>query len=154
MPAQRDVYHRALLEASKTIDYLSKRIRSIETQVGGSYFAHWTDYSTTSTIVGWSVFTTKVIFYTRLGSRIFVQYRLVGTSDSVDTSFTVPYTQQAGIRLRVPVLAQDNSGSYAWGMAELPISSDVVTFYPTLALGAWTAGNTKEIAGEFWYEMA
>jgi len=50
----------------------------------------WVDYSATSTIVGWSSFTTKIIKYRVLGKQVFVYCVINGTSNSTTTSFTLP----------------------------------------------------------------
>jgi hypothetical protein len=119
------------------------------------YETTFIDYSAISTIVGWTSYTTKLVWYRQIiVKHYFVQARIVGTSNSLTTSITLPSAQQGGIRLRIPVQAIDNGGAYAWGVGDLPVSSNVLTLYPTLAMGNWTAGGTKEINVAFEYEAA
>jgi len=122
---------------------------------GDLYTTAFTDYSATSTIVGWASFTTKEIFYKQVGKLVFVIFNLVGTSNSVSTSITVPVSCAAAPNtVQVVVRARDNSGVYAAGLAVLGNTNNVIDFYSTLAGGAWTATQTKAVLGEMFYEAA
>lgn len=105
-----------------------------------------TDYSGTSTIVGWTSFTTKLLQTFVYGKYIYVYFNLIGTSNSTSTSFTVQSNvlnsfSATGVRTR------DNSGTFTTGMFTTSASSNVITFAPTATAGSWTASNTKAIQG-------
>jgi hypothetical protein len=60
----------------------------------GTLETSWTDYSASSTIVGWQVSGRVAAIYTKkIGKTVFVHFRITGTSDSTGMSFTLPYTQ-------------------------------------------------------------
>lgn len=52
----------------------------------------FTDYSATSTIVGWSSFTNKVVQYLEVGNIAFYEVFISGTSNSATTTFTIAHT--------------------------------------------------------------
>jgi hypothetical protein len=113
----------------------------------------WTDYSSTSTIVGWSSYTTQEIWYRVIGDFCFVRFLLNGTSDSTTTTFTLPYNNSADLNVREIIRITD-SGSAAVGMLQVNTSSGTVTFYPDLSFSStWTASGSKSVAGSFFYKM-
>jgi len=120
---------------------------------GDLYTVTWTDYSGTSTIIGWSSFTFKNLSYKKVGKLMFVTFRLVGTSNSTSTSFTLPYSAANPLFTNL-CRAQDNSGAYAVGIIGMVGGSSVATAYPTVAGGSWTVGNQKVIEGTLWYQTA
>jgi len=121
---------------------------------GDIYTVAWTDYSGTSTIVGWSSYTTQKIFYKKVGKLVFVEFSLSGTSNSATTTFTLPFARHNnGYSLKVTIQITDN-GAIATGLFELPSNSSTVTFYSTLGEAGWTASGTKGVIGEFCYEAA
>lgn len=133
------------------IERLKKKIDGLETlETGGA----WVDYSATSTITGWSSFTTKALRYMYSGKLVFVSAHLAGTSDSTSTSFTLPAAATAAIAYNVPARAQDNGGAFAWGLATLAASASTVNCYSTAAGGAWTASGTKTAFVQFFYVRA
>ncbi len=111
----------------------------------------WTDYSATSTIVGWTSYTTKKIFYKKSGKLVFVQYHISGTSDSITTTFTLPYTMQSDLNLYKTIKVVDNSTD-AVGYARLDLGTSMVDLFPDIVGNNWTASNTKFVADQFWYE--
>jgi len=119
-------------------------------------YTPWTDYSATSTIVGWSSFTVKIIRYKKVGKLVFVAYRIVGTSDSTYASFTLPYTNSAeGVGTITTVYGLDNGTALTSpGVCILSPSGSTVTLYKTWAAGGWTNSGTKNANGQFWFETA
>lgn len=120
----------------------------------------WTDYSATSTIVGWVSFTTKALSYKKIGKTVFVSFNLVGTSNATSATFTVPYASVNVTNLYHGTLllqAQD-SGSTLTVITNvsLPPNSQIVTASSTAGIttGGWTNSGTKQILGNFWYEAA
>ncbi len=115
--------------------------------------AQWQDYSGTSTIVGWTSFTTKKIFYKQLGALVFVSFNLSGTSNSTTTTFTVPIAANAtNPNVDVACATLDN-GAPVVGMAQIPAGSSTVGGYTTYLGAAWTASGTKQFVGQFFYSI-
>lgn len=52
----------------------------------------WTDYSASSTVVGWAATPTKEILYCKVGKIVFVSFYITGTSNATGASFTLPDT--------------------------------------------------------------
>jgi len=137
------------------LNVLERRINELQRMEHTSTVARWTDYSATSTIVGWSSFTTKKIYYARIGNLVFVGIDLAGTSNFIHTTFTTPYNAYgSGLVTRFIYRARDNSGSYVIAFGAVTISSDIVNLYPDLSGGNWINNGTKECAGQFWYWCA
>lgn len=107
------------------------------------------DYSSLATIVGWSSFTTKILKYTKIGKLVFVQYRLIGTSDNTATSFTVPFT--TGVITYAPTIFMDNGGGLSFGSILINTSNNIVNCYTGPAGTGWTASGEKRVQGQFFY---
>jgi hypothetical protein len=123
------------------------------------YTVAWTDYSATSTIVGWSSYTTKQIYYKKIGKTVFVSYYLGGASNSTATSFTLPDNSAASPTSVYHSLAftYDNSDYVnPSGVGGLGASSNSVVLYKENAASAgnWTDSNDKIVIGQFFYETA
>jgi hypothetical protein len=113
----------------------------------------WADYSATSTIVGWSSYTIKKIFYKKVGKLVFVEFYIDGTSNVNTATFTVPYTVISSLNnLPFYIRARNNGVWQAAGMGWLAGGSATVTLYTTQSGNNWTASGTKTIAGQFWYQ--
>ena len=124
---------------------------------GDIYTTAWTDYSASSTIVGWSSFSTKVIRYKKVGKLVYVGFNLYGTSDSPDTSFTLPYTAaNTGVHFGSLLWSAIDNGTTITQACRFFVTagSSTVNCYTDMASGAWTASGTKYISGQFWYEAA
>lgn len=114
----------------------------------------WTNYGASSTVVGWSSFVSKNIYVKKIGTTVFVQYYIEGTSNSTSITFTLPYTQQSIVDLPLTApCSATNSGTLAAypGHIILPTGSSTVTAYLGYDLGTWTNSGTKIINGEFFY---
>lgn len=111
----------------------------------------WTDYSSTSTVVGWSSTTTKIIKYIQIGSNLLlVEVSITGTSNSTSTTITIPSNAVNDTNQWNRVT---NNGTNAAGRATITGGSNVVTFYTTFSSGTWTASGTKTIYGQFFVEI-
>jgi len=111
----------------------------------------WVDYSATSTIVGWSSFTTKIIKYRLIGKQLFCIFYLDGTSNSATTTFTLPnnsltYNELAGRFV--------NNGALTAGYTRMNISSNIITLLSSISSTTWTASGNKVITGQFFYDIA
>lgn len=122
-------------------------VPNYDTSGGGA----WIDYSATSTIVGWSSFTTKIIKYRIINKQLFCLFYLEGTSNSVNTTFTLPnnsltYNELAG--------RYANNGAVTAGYVRITNASNVITFLSAIGSITWTALGTKSISGQFFYDIA
>ena len=114
----------------------------------------WADYGATSTIVGWSSYTTKQIYTKKIGKTVFVAFNIQGTSDSTATTFTLPYTNTAGISVYNTYMGQDTGGGYAPYSLYLAATGSTVVFNVAGLSATWTASGAKGIVGQFFYEIA
>lgn len=124
---------------------------------GDIYDVAWVDYSASSTIVGWTTFTTKKIQYKKVGKLIFCMYDIRGASNSTSTTFTLPNNKvNDGAALNFLTRVNDNGGANTVAIGSMSGASNVVTFTPSMtgASNTWTNTGTKNIIGEFWYEVA
>jgi len=112
----------------------------------------WTDYSSTSTVVGWSSTTTKIIRYRIIGKQIFVQYIISGTSNSISTTFTIP-NNCVNISAAFTTYAFNNGVNQGITHATASAASNVITFYSSGTGAAWTASGTKTIRGNIFIEI-
>ena len=115
----------------------------------------WTNYSATSTIVGWAAGLTKSIYTKKIGKTVFVSYSIAGTSNAATASFTVPYTIASPNFYSVSGYASDAGGN--------PVAGNIVVVAGGVAIdlrkdattnAAWTASGTKVVLGRFSYESA
>ena len=112
----------------------------------------WTDYSASSTIVGWSSYTTKLIYYKDIGKTRLVYIHFDGTSNSTSTSFTLPSactnTMSFGGQIRT-----DDNGNANLGHYVLTANTSTVNCYYGVSAAAWTASGTKRLLGQFTYQL-
>jgi hypothetical protein len=113
----------------------------------------WVDYSATSTIVGWSSFTAKIIKYRIVGKQMFVIFRLEGTSNSTSTNFTVP---NSAIDVTTNFVAANDNGISAISYGQ--IAGSTITFLRYTAINSasllWTASGSKLLRGQIYFEIA
>lgn len=117
------------------------------------YTNAWADYSASSTIVGWTSFSTKQIYTSKIGKRVFVNINIDGTSNSVNTTCTLPYTA-ANTNNFLFAYVSDNGGTSVSGLTQLSASSSTVIFSPTISAGAgtWTNSGSKQVHINFTYQ--
>lgn len=113
----------------------------------------WMDYSGTSTVTGWSSFTTKIILYRQSYKTIQVIFYLGGTSNSTAATFTLPTASSASSYLSLTYIAVNNGTVTSGCRYELPSSSSTVTCDPTSAGGTWSSVGSKIVRGEFFYKI-
>ena len=130
---------------------LQRRMDERERREYGTTSA-WVDYSATSTITGWSAYTTKHIYYLRIGKLVGVVFDIAGTSDSTEAKFTLPYTSAVNPNVKLLLRYQDAGGTQFVGIGYLSAASNLVTTYAGLNSGSvFTASGTKTIVGQFFY---
>lgn len=107
-----------------------------------------TDYSATSTVVGWSVFTRKQIWYIDCGTYFIVHYDIIGTSNSTSTTITLPFAQNASVSFSETIIVAMNNGTQlTTSSAQSAGSSSTLTFYRDQAGTNWTNSGTKYVNG-------
>lgn len=113
-----------------------------------------TDYSGTSTITGWTSFTTKILKYKKLGKTMFVYFDIRGTSNATTTSLTLPVASNSGLGVVTSAIQVADNGSNPTTPGEASLSSGASTlnFYKDYSAPAWTNSGTKSILGCFVYE--
>jgi hypothetical protein len=138
-----------------TTDYVIKDDGAATSKITVANFLSsfpWTDYSTTSTIVGWTTFTTKELMYCVIGRMVFVYVYLAGTSNSTLTSFSLPATiDSTNVLWTVALGGTDNGTALVAPAGAKPTSVTVVSVYKDFYSAAWTNSGTKIINGQFWY---
>lgn len=127
------------------------KLNSVITEVNLLDPTDWIDYSATSTIVGWSSFTTKIIRYRVIGKQVFFNVDLNGTSNSISTSFTLPYNSNT-ITVINPNWSTNN-GATQLGYFITTVNTNICTGYINFST-TWTATGTKRMIGQFFIEIA
>jgi hypothetical protein len=142
---------------------LMRQVKDLQRQMGdlktieGTQSGAWTNYFATSTKVGWSSFATQqYILYKKVGKLVFIQYDIDGTSNSVNTSFTLPYSLSAlGAGAFNALYTIDNGANQANpGCCQINNGASLALFYKDWAGTGWTASGYKRIYGEVFYEAA
>jgi len=113
----------------------------------------WTDYSATSTIVGFTSYTTKQIWYKKVGALVFVNFNLAGTSDATTLSFTLPFTSNAR-NYTFCCVGIDNGSELDGNSGSISNSNivNIITNQNHTTTSPWTTSGTKASRGQFWYE--
>lgn len=113
----------------------------IDTFIGNT--TTWVDYSTSSTIVGWSSRSTTYLKYILIGKLAIISVKLIGTSNSVSVSFTMPFTFAVDIDEAVGISIDNGvtmtSPTYAAGNP----GGNTITLYKDFTTANWTATGTK-----------
>ena len=116
------------------------------------YTTPWTDYSSTSSVTGWSSTTIKEIHYKKIGNIVFVLFVIEGTSDQTYARFTVPYTKATDDSCVNIIRAKDDGGAWTAGLQVLGNGTTTVNLYKDPNGGAFQSSNAKGVQGQFWYE--
>lgn len=117
-------------------------------------FGVWTDYSTVSSIIGWSVFTEKFLEYKLIDDTMFVSVFLGGTSNNASVSFTLPYNAQSSWSMKCLHCMDNGQWRAVNGLVILASGSAVVTCSLDGDYTIWTDTNRKTIQGQFFYKIA
>lgn len=119
------------------------------------YTVTYTDYSSTSTVTGWSSTTQKSIYYKKIGKIVYVWFSIDGTSNATTVSFTLPYTIANTVDpgIWVAIRARDNNVDLTTpGHAEADKNSTTVNCFKDAAGGVWTNSSRKIVTGQFTYQ--
>lgn len=139
------------VELTERVLALEKKLKDMERR---DQYGVWTDYSSTSTVTGWSAFTTKHVYYMRVGKLMKVAFNIIGTSDDTVATFTLPYTSAANPNIRFLIRITDNGGTPAEAIAYLAGGASTVTCYASMNAGAFTSSGDKYVQGQFFYAVA
>lgn len=127
------------------------KLNSVITEINLLDPTDWIDYSATSTIVGWSSFTTKIIKYKIIGKQVFVIFSLDGTSNNTAATFTLPNNALTGNELAGRFV---NNGALTAGYTRINTNSNIITLLPIISSATWTATGNKVVTGQFFYDIA
>ena len=135
------------------LSYVKGVTSAVQTQIDTKITDNsWVDYSATSTIVGWTSFTTKKLQYKIVGANtMIVMFQLEGTSNAATTTFTLPNNASSWGTQYFLYQATNTSGLAA-AIAFINASSNVVTFsinINTTGTGSWSTTGAKNIRGQF-----
>ena len=129
------------------------KLNSVITEINLLDPTDWIDYSATSTIVGWSSFTTKQISYRIIGKQMFVMFSFIGTSNSTSVTFTIP-NDAIGVN-SFTVFGYDVNNGVATGAGLVQrASANTILCYRDSIGNTWTNSGSKRISGEFFIEIA
>lgn len=115
----------------------------------------WTDYSSTSTITGWSSFGKKYILYKKIGNLLYVRWDLDGISNATSATFTLPYSSVSSVG-RYGAICNIYSGGWTWGS----VCVEGLTGWSKVAIynggigTAWASSGNKASVGEIILELA
>lgn len=115
------------------------------------------NYSATSTVIGWSSFTTKEIHVKNEGKMVYVAFNLQGTSNSASSTFTVPYTSDnapLGYGDALQLAVNGGTTSTTATRVVMGASTTAATIYSNMSTGGWVTSGDKIVVGSFWYFAA
>ncbi|NLG05968.1 MAG: hypothetical protein GX567_19395 [Clostridia bacterium] len=111
------------------------------------------DYSNTSTITGWSSFSTKLIWITSIGKLRIVRFYIEGTSGNATTRFTVPDAASSVLGGANAMARAKDNGSFVDTLAfcQISLGATLVACFKDSSAGAWTSSGTKFVSGVLIY---
>jgi len=122
------------------------KLNSVITEINILDPTDWVDYSSTSTIVGWSSFTTKVLKYRVIGKQVFFIVEFDGTSNSTSATFTMPSNTINSILTYG--WSKNNGVSNPQSLIYTTANSNIITCYNG-ASSTWTASGSKGFQCQF-----
>lgn len=132
-----------------TASVISASVVSVSTDV---FTVGLTDYSGTSTIVGWASLSQTQILYRKVGHHVTVWFALSGTSNSTSTSFTLPLQCNGIAEMDFSISARDNGTAVGTGAVGQMFNGNATAIFSKDQNGtAWTNSGTKAIVGSFTY---
>jgi hypothetical protein len=125
---------------------------TLESSDGDIYTEPWTDYSGSSSLDGWASTTEKRVHYKRFGNIVWAWFRIVGTSNANNCTFTLPYDGKQASWV-FPILST-NAGVQAMAYCTKSAVGGIVTCVPNATGGGtgWSSTGTKAVYGHICYE--
>lgn len=113
----------------------------------------WTDYSASTTVVGFASINTKQVWYYSDGATLYWIARIQGTSNAGNLTFTLPTAQKASTPPCTIACAVTNSGApvTSGGRCLTAASSAVISVFSNLSNGTFAATGTKAVFAEGFY---
>jgi hypothetical protein len=115
----------------------------------------WIDISTTSTIVGFSTFSQRFIFYKIIDNYIFIDFYIEGASNSPSFTFTSPFNNTSGTSKFGSCGYNVNNGLVIQNPARVIITnnSNVLNISLSFTGAVYTATGTKGCAGQISFKI-
>lgn len=104
-------------------------------------------------VTGCSSYTVKTVNYKIVGSMVFVNFAINGTSNATTFSFECPFDPSSTGGTNGICRAVDNGGTAVTGVTYLNNSDSALGIYLTMASGNWTASGNKQGKGFLFYEI-
>ncbi len=129
---------------------LNKVRDSLATLIGKKQdTAAWVDYSATSTITGWSAYTTKLIQYRIVGKVMQVMVQFEGTGTGTTVSFTLPNSATAW-GTQYFILHTRNNTTQSASVATVNANSSTVTVSNSASTTtSWINAVGRDVQGQF-----
>ena len=165
LDAQTDLYNALLLKkdvsdsgrsvSNYVTGYSLNKVRdSLATLVAKKQdTAAWVDYSATSTITGWSSYTTKLIQYQVVGKTMKVMVQIEGTGTGTSVSFTLPKSATAW-GTQYFILHTRNNTTQSASVATVAANGSTVTVSNSASTtSSWTNGVGRDVQGQFFINI-
>jgi predicted HAD superfamily Cof-like phosphohydrolase len=118
------------------------------------YSVPWTDYSEVSTITGFATFTTKQIYYKKIGKLFVFDFELGGTSNSNQTRFSLPSPPLLDFGFSQSYTRDSGTAQTSLGRGVYSSANAAILCFKDGASASWTNTGTKTTRGQFFYETA
>jgi hypothetical protein len=144
----------ATSDGTKNLNIMNATIKGNLIVSGDIYTSQITSYGATSTIIGWSSFSNKYIYYKSIGKTVLVWFYLDGTGSGSIATFTLPVNINANIytyaNFAVGFKTIDNTTmNISYGTLSNP---NVFTIRRDVAGNGFTNGVYRLCSGFFFYE--
>jgi len=114
----------------------------------------WVDYSATSTVVGWSSFTDKVILYKVIDDAVIINFYIQGTSNATNASFTIANNATI-FQNNLGVLIVNNGVFLTTpGRVVANIGSNIINIFRDAVSTVYTNSGVKRVQGEIIIKIA
>lgn len=113
----------------------------------------WVDYSATSTVVGWSSFTTKKISYKIIDNAMIIDFNIEGVSSLGTASFTIPFNASSATFVLSAYIINLGSASSNPGRISSANGSNVITVQRDGQNTAFTSSGTKRCSGQITIQL-
>ena len=113
----------------------------------------WTDYSATSTITGWSSYTTKLIQYEVSDKTMRVMVQFEGTGSGTTVTFTLPNNASAW-GTQYFILQTQNNTTQSASVATVSANGNTITVSNSASTtSSWTNAVQRNVRGQFFINI-
>lgn len=106
-----------------------------------------TDYASTSTITGFSSFTTKIIQVIDMNAYDLINFDLAGTSNATTLAFTIPNSLSSSAPSVSAIIHSLSGATNGSGLAQIAISSSTVNCFFNVSSATWSGSGPKRVRG-------